>query len=641
MTGLAALLWAAAAAAAWAGDAPTWRVSGPDLATHNAGRPGRPFDVLLQDMDGDGDDDMLVNRHLGGLSIYLRTDDGWSYVNGDRDDPTGLSVPPGVRTTFGSAAHADQVDTPAVVAWQPRSPFGVLDLRLRRDGRGPRWVAVHSHGALSVVDSEAEVVQDADDLVRLKLPRHGVAAVRLKVETQTPWWRLDQVDAPGRPARSPLPFRIGEDLSVFDGPSVSWWAQDPHGIAWVQVGGGPEPELVVVRGGNVGQLQDEGLIKEHGFYAWTGTDDAWYAALPGALPADSGRGRGAAWVDLDADGLPELSLTNRDGPNALLVWEPARSGALVDGAFEDRAAALGLADVCSEVVAWLDLDEDGWDDQVALCFDQPHRGGFEVRRALGVGAFLAATATETGLPEAGLPIDKHAWLREEHLLVHDVDGDGHLDLLVVALGPQRALRVYCGDGEGALADCGARLGLEAFEGVLGVRAEDLDLDGWLDLVLQGEAPAVLMGGPTGFQAVSVAEQVEGAPDLTRAAVVPLPGAPDAPPELLVLALERWLVARPTSVALGRRLAVGLDAGGAAMPPGAVLIAEWADGHRQAFRVGSARASALSQVIGDLRLGVPTDGSPPLLKVRWPGSAELQAIPVPDGVDRILIPVPTP
>jgi enediyne biosynthesis protein E4 len=88
----------------------------------------------------------------------------------------------------------------------------------------------------------------------------------------------------------------------------------------------------------------------------------------------------------------------------------------------------------------------------------------------------------------------------------DVDGDGLLDLLVVADrfggGSTRLLR---NDGNLRFSDVTDQWGVPDDLTGLALATVDLDLDGWTDIVISGE-PRVLMGGPDGFR-VEVHEEL--------------------------------------------------------------------------------------------------------------------------------------
>lgn len=602
---------------------PTWSMDdGQVLVTDvPAGAVRPPLDALLQDMDGDGDLDLLVNRHLVGLLLYERRDGAYLLLNGVEQDQAGLDVPPGVRTVFATAGDADLVQAAGLVVWQPRTADGRLQVRLQRQHQpGPRWLRVAAHSPLEVVEASTRVVVESDETVRVRVSRKEVVEVLLRAESRTPWFQLTQLDSARAVAERPLPFFVGGDMDRFEQPELEFWATDPHGVAWGQIGGGPEPELVVVRGGNIGRLQHEGLMKDHLFYEWTGQPDAHYGLVAAALPADSTRGRAVEWLDLDADGLPELSLTNRDGPNSLMVWRPAETGQLVRGAFEDRGDVSGLAAACSEVVAFLDFDEDGWDDQVALC-----ESGFEVRQNVGVGAMVSLPAGDIGLPATGLPAASQEWLRQDHLVVADIDGDGHLDLLAVALGPAGQVRAWCGDPSEGFSECGAALGLGRLLGVRQLRVADVDQDGWSDLIVSGNQPWLMLGGPDGFVAHGLPGLVAGVSDLERALVLPVARADGGPPDLLLLGRWKWQLARSAQPVGALVRTVGFGGAGTAWPPGVVFRATWLDGHAEAVRVGSHGRSMLSQAMVPISFASPAGQEPPRLEVRWPGRSTWESV----------------
>ena len=142
--------------------------------------------------------------------------------------------------------------------------------------------------------------------------------------------------------------------------------------------------------------------------------------------------KGAAWIDYDNDGFPDLFLSNFTGPSKL--YHNNRNGT-----FTDVTAQLGIDGPNTGFSCWAwDYDNDGWLDLFVTAYDgdvtdvikgivgRPH--GAEknkLYRNLG-GKGFKDVATEAGLDAAFLTMGSN---------FADFDGDGYLDAYFATGGP--------------------------------------------------------------------------------------------------------------------------------------------------------------------------------------------------------------
>lgn len=578
-----------------------------------------PFDQIAADLDLDGDEDVLVNRHLNGL-LLLENDDGVLLPRDRREASAGLDVSPGVRTLFGVRSLLDTHSEPGVVLYQVHGSGGVFDLVLQaaRRGKGPASVQVSLSETFTLED-ETGITRLSDREIRVPFPPKGErTSLRMSTRDNAPRLDLVQLDATGKATSKPLPWFIGGKLSRFDGASLGFWVPDPHGMAIAPIFGA-RPDLVVARGGNVGKLNTTHQPKEHDLYRAAPGTGPTFERVDGALPSDTGRSRSLEWVDIDNDGKNELYLSNRDGPPALLVWSPLTK------VFQDRHAVHGLAGVCGEVTAWIDLDDDGWQDLVALC-----GGGLRTWQNLGAGAFVEAPVVPLSLDSEAVASSSHGWLREEAILVLDVNGDDRLDLWLVGVGKDRGHRVLLG-GAAGFRDATAELGLAGAVGARDATVFDADMDGWLDVFVGGEPSHLLWNrSGDGLERIELDDLfVDGVElDRTRTRLLPFRPSADAPRDDLMVSGRRWGLARNATENEARLRYVTLPPApsGVTSPVGALVRAFYDDGHVQRVRVGSNARTRLSQAIPEVRFGLPTPGAITRIEVRWPGSSEWVVIP---------------
>jgi hypothetical protein len=175
-------------------------------------------------------------------------------------------------------------------------------------------------------------------------------------------------------------------------------------------------------------------------------------------------GTAGAFGDYDNDGHLDLYVSRR-GAGVLL-----RNGG--DGTLRDVSRTAGLPDgPASDAPLFLDADHDG-DLDLLLPGDGPNR----LYRNNGDGSFLES-AERMGI--AGAPG------RHGAAAFGDFDGDAGLDLIVA--NADGAITLYRNMLEGRFADVTASSGLQSETGVVALAVGDYNNDGSLDLFLAGAA----------------------------------------------------------------------------------------------------------------------------------------------------------
>ncbi|MGD8978128.1 MAG: CRTAC1 family protein, partial [Gammaproteobacteria bacterium] len=224
-------------------------------------------------------------------------------------------------------------------------------------------------------------------------------------------------------------------------------------------------------------------------------------------------GGGVAFFELDGDGRPDLLFVN----STAWPWSRESAGAttaalyrnLGDGRFEDLTAGSGVdVPFYGMGVATGDYDGDGRTDLFLTAV-----GHNRLLRNVDGRRFEDVTAA------AGVAGDADSWSTSAAFFDYDRDGD--LDLFVVnyvqwsrdldfevdyrlagigrAYGPPTNFPgsdpyLYRNDGDGSFTEVGARSGVQVHNPATGapmgkglaVLAEDLDLDGWTDLVVAND-----------------------------------------------------------------------------------------------------------------------------------------------------------
>ncbi len=277
------------------------------------------------------------------------------------------------------------------------------------------------------------------------------------------------------------------------------------GLAWGDFDGDGRFDLYLIR--HPGIVRDPGeaprgnrLFHNNGDGTFTDVTEHAGVADPG------GFGMGATWVDFDADGRPDLYVTNR-GPNRLY----RNNG---DGTFVDVAACAGVADPgWGAGVAWGDFDRDGQVDLYVCNYVNYDSDGQEP----------AVTAANSG---------------ESYEAPYTLNPNSY--------DPQPN-RLFRNRGDGTFEDVTARCGVADADGrSLAATFVDLDGDAWLDLFVTNDVsrdrlyhnagPGAGGSGPVVFvdySAVTGTADARGSMGISVGEIGDLDGHADGLPDLFI------------------------------------------------------------------------------------------------------------
>ena len=224
-----------------------------------------------------------------------------------------------------------------------------------------------------------------------------------------------------------------------------------------------------------------------GARVWVGTlAGEWHEASAGlGMPLSCGGG--VATGDVNRDGL--LDLVVADHCTGVLVYLGTVQGVWSQTVTNLNPSVSQQDEVSEEEdnllqgaedIALGDVNEDGWLDLVVTA---SQHGGFSVYVGDGSGREWQEVTSADGLPSAvdmpGDDSERGGWANR--VLLHDVNGDGHLD---VVASYYRGPRVWCGTGTALWNPCSQGLPTpEAGGRSRGLVVVDVNADGRLDLVV--------------------------------------------------------------------------------------------------------------------------------------------------------------
>jgi hypothetical protein len=180
------------------------------------------------------------------------------------------------------------------------------------------------------------------------------------------------------------------------------------------------------RGGGKAKLDVQTALARHGFYFQEVSQAARVTFVHQAptldpqlapiMPQVASMGASVSIVDFDADGWPDIYVTNSGEGSKNALYHN-----LHDGTFRDVAEQMGIADVnragtgASMGAVWGDYDNDGFEDLLLIKWGRP-----ELYHNDGGHGFTRVTE-QVGLPP---------WMNANTALWFDYDGDGLLDFFI-------------------------------------------------------------------------------------------------------------------------------------------------------------------------------------------------------------------
>jgi hypothetical protein len=208
-------------------------------------------------------------------------------------------------------------------------------------------------------------------------------------------------------------------------------------------------------------------------------------AVPAGVQGDGKTTKGAAWIDYDNDGFPDLFVNNLNGTAQLFHNNR-------NGTFTDVTLAMDITGPKEGFSCWAwDYDNDGWLDIFATCYDHTLEDvvkGLQGRPHYRNTCRLYRNLKGKGFQDVTKEVGLHGVYSTMGSNFGDFDNDGYLDLYLATGDPNLAMvipnRMFKNVEGKRFVEITASSGTGHLQKGHGVACGDWDRDGNIDLFIQ-------------------------------------------------------------------------------------------------------------------------------------------------------------